>query len=310
MKIAITGANGFIGKSLLNYLSGRYELYALSRRNKFESKSVNYINYDINKNNENLENILKDISVIIHTAARVHVKNDIGKDNFDKYELLNYESTIKIATMAKKLGVKKFIFLSTVAVYGEKSTEEFRFKVGDEENPLTSYSITKLSAERKLFELSKNTNLDVICLRIPLVYGPGAKGNIKTLIDLCKIGIPLPFGSVKNKRSYLYIGNLESFIDRCISFPFPINRTLNVSDNYDLSLSKLVSLVKKILNKNNFNFRVSPNILRVILFLVGKSNINSKLLDNFRVDISDSMNLLNWDPPYDILHGLNKTLND
>ncbi len=138
---------------------------------------------------------------------------------------MNVEGTINLAKQAAAYGVKRLILLSSIKVNGEKTLESSIFKYNDIPNPEDAYGISKWEAEQGLWEISKQTGLEVVIIRAPLVYGRSVKGNLKRLIKLIKSGTPLPLSLVKNQRSLIGIDNLVDMIIRCIDHPDASGKT-------------------------------------------------------------------------------------
>src|SRR5690606_17797158 len=151
--------------------------------------------------------------------------------------------------------------------------------------------------------------MEVVIIRPPLVYGPGVKGNFLKLMKLARTGVPLPFGSIHNQRSMIYLGNLVDLIVKCIDHPAAANQTLLASDGQDLSTTDLLTALR-------INMGLSPRLLPVpqSLFhllgrLTGKSAQVARLCGSLQVDNSKARILLNWLPPYTVEYGLKQTVN-
>ena len=220
-KICITGANGFIGKSLCSNLSSHSKHVKGIVRNIYSEpkiKNLEYVSIGDIRSNINWENHFYESDCIIHCAgiSRSINKND-GQNNLRS---INVESTRRIAEDAAKAGVKRFIFLSSIKVNGESNTNSNKDKIisiSDKPNPQDIYARSKFEAENILLEISAKTNMEIVILRLPIVYGNGVKGNLAKLIKLIKFGIPLPFSMVKNQRSMIGIDNLVDVISICIN---------------------------------------------------------------------------------------------
>lgn len=141
-----------------------------------------------------------------------------------EYRRVNVEGTLNLAWQAVKAGVKRFVYISSIKVNGEQTSTNLPFVADGPCAPEDPYGISKLEAERGLQMLASETGLEVVIIRPPLVYGPGVKGNFASMLKLIEKGLPLPLGSVDNKRSLVAIDNLVDLIVTCISHPLAANQ--------------------------------------------------------------------------------------
>lgn len=281
MNILLTGANGFIGSFFLLTCKDRYNIERFSfLKDDFEKLS------------------LKKIDTIVHLSALVH---QMKGANEKAYESVNVTQTIKLAKKAKSEGVGHFIFMSTVKVYGEESLNSY-----DESskcNPLDLYGKSKLKAEKKLQKLTCK-EFKVSIIRTPIVYGYGVKANIKSLIRLVKKAPILPFGGIKNQRSFVYIGNLIALIEAIIK-----SRKGGVflaSDDEAISTTRLIELLAVGINKKIILVKIP--LFEVLLKLV-KPKLHQKLYGSLHVKNSWTKKELNFKNPYTIKEGINHMLN-
>ena len=300
-KILLTGGSGFIGKNLLqNHLFE--EALVIGRTNP--GKGVKFIELPLTEYSDYSE-ALSDIEVIVHLAGRAHVTNDQAHDALDEYLKINTLATLNLARQAMKSGVKRFIFISSVKVLGDNTEVGKPFSASDPLNPKNSYSISKAKAEAGLMKLCKNSNMDFVIVRPPLVYGAHVKGNFKTLLQLVNMRVPLPFGSVKDKRSMISINNLIDFICVCLISDKAKNKIFLVSDDFDISLKELLEMLSLSKNYKSLVFKFPLNLLKLLFFIIAKSKIYDKLCLPMQVDISETKSQLNWKPPFSIQESLN-----
>ena len=243
-KILVTGASGFIGKSICKKLANlKYSVCGAIRKSSIAYKANDFTSYvsvgDISLTPD-WKNILPGYECVIHCAGKAHSFEDNNKKSLENYKLYNVESTKKLAIECAKAGVKRFIFLSSIGVLGLNTNNRKPFSCSDEPNPIENYAVSKYEAEKALFNISKKTGLEVVVLRLPLVYGPSCPGNINRLIKIIRFRLPLPFGLVKNKRSFLGIDNLVSIIIKCINSSRAKNKVFLVSDDQDISTVDLL----------------------------------------------------------------------
>lgn len=309
MKICITGAGGFIGKNLCDFLSKKnYDVIALSSSEINFSKKKNYNCYKIDYFSKNLDlsSLIKDFDCLIHCAGKAHQKSKNSKKEFSEYRKINTELTRILAVHAKKNNVKNFIFLSTVGVNGANTQSNNKFKYNDIPNPRDIYSISKLEAEKFLNSFSKKNNLNINIVRLPLVYGPGAKGNFLRLMKLVERKIPLPIKRIKNSRSFLNIDNFLSFIEVLIKNKDVTGETFLISDKEDISTIKLIEKIAFAMKKKIFFIHIPIFILKIISFIFLKKKEIDKLTLNLQIDCDRAYKILKWKPTFSLDDGINK----
>ena len=317
-KILVSGSSGFIGKNLCRELiklnrsvvGTVRNLDSIENENNFEKFIIDNISLSTE-----WKNALKDVSCIIHCAGKAHIMNGDNKKDF--YHSVNTEGTIGLAKQAADIGVKRFIFLSSVKVNGENTEEIFLdkaekkktnkiFKNDDIPNPQDFYAKSKLEAEKELWEISKKTGLEVIVIRLPLVYGVGVKGNMLKLIKLINSGIPLPFSLVKNKRSLISIENLVDILIKCIDHPNVAGKTFLVSDSEDLSTTDLLKYIGSAMGVSVRLFPFPIFLLKLLSTFIGRQREMDRLLLSLQVDSSDIKKTLNWIAPLSVKEGIRK----
>ncbi len=304
MLIAVTGSNGFIGRHLCSYLNKvGYDVRPIQR---VKEKNVFQIN-DL-ENNNNWVRALKGVDVVVHCASKVHSFEKNSKKSKLSYELINVLATEKMAKEAAKLKIKKFIFLSTIKVYGEKTSFGKPIKNDSIFNPMDTYSASKFKAEEILRNISEKYGLKIIIVRIPLVYGPFVRANFLSLIKLVDLQIPLPFKSIENKRSMIFIGNLVDFISQCISKKAAENRSFVVADSFPLSTKELIFLISKSLKKKLVLFKFPIGILRFLGLVTKNQSKVDRIISNLEVDPKFTFKFFNWHPPYTTKEGIDLTV--
>ena len=308
MKVLVTGASGFVGRHLVNELKqNNIQVICVGRNLLGHNPKEFYAVKDFNDINV-WQEPLKCCDVVIHLAARVHVMYEKSYDSLADFRKVNVNGTLNLARQAAKAGVKRFIYISSIKVNGEISVDNNPFTEKDSPNPQDAYGVSKLEAEQGLMQIANQTKMEVVIIRPPLVYGVGVKANFLSILQLVRRGIPLPFGAVKNKRSFVYLENLVSLIVCCIKHPAAANQLFLVSDGYDLSTPELIVNLAKALGVKP---RLMPIQQRVIEFsakVFGKKNLAQRICGNLQVDITKARQLLNWEPPYTLDEGLKKTV--
>lgn len=284
MKILITGQNGFIGKALFDLLKqqGHQVRGTVRNENKIEEGLDVIAVGDIGSTTD-WSTALKGIKTVIHLANRAHVLNDQATDPLTIFRGVNVAGTIQLAKQALESKVKRFIFISSIKVNGEK-TDKQSFSAEDKPNPQDPYAISKLEAENTLRKIAQKSSMEIVIIRPPLVYGQGVKGNFQRLSRLVELGIPLPFSSIKNKRSLISLDNLLQILSKAVIDPAVANQTLLVSDALDLSTPQLIKKIANSIGKPARLFPFPIKLLKVIGRLTGQSEIINRLTENLQID--------------------------
>ena len=301
INILITGSNGFIGSELIKYLanSNKYKIFAVSRKQIF-FYHINIKNYYINDSNiySFFNNIFEDIDIVVHLAGIAHQFKD-NLESKKKYYDINTFFTKKLLEQSIKKKVKKFIFISSVKVYGEQNLNNDPnkpFSYLDKPNPMNDYSKSKYQAENIITKLCQDAYTDYTIIRSPLVYGNNLKGNFERLIRLLEKNLPLPFKSITNKRSYVSIYNLIDFIEICILNKKSNNKIFLISDSTNLSTPELINKISLSIGKKNKLFFFPTKILYLFFFIFNKKKDFNRITSSLTVDISNTYKILNWKP--------------
>lgn len=312
MAILITGASGFVGQALCKtLLQGGYEIRAIVRNEKNAAQiKLNNTDFPASLHCEVVDNLIDatnsplffdGVEVIIHLAGRAHIKKEKHKNPLAEYRRVNLVITRHLAERAAQSGVKRLIYLSSIKVNGEKS---LGFTEQDIPNPLDAYGLSKWEAEQALQDIAKKTTLKIVILRPPLIYGKGVKANFEALLQAMKNKIPLPFSSIQNLRSLIYIENLCDIISLCLKHPNAINQTFLVSDGPAISTPELIHTLSKTLNLPLKLYRCPVSLLIFLGCLVGKKTTISRLTNSLVIDDTKIRTLLDWQPPYSIQDAL------
>lgn len=242
---------------------------------------------------------------VVHLAARVHVT---GKDAgaLPLFRAVNAEGAATLARAAREAGVRRLILVSTTTVYGNRSVGR-PFDESSPPAPATPYAVSKLEAERLVLDALRGSGTELVILRPPLVYGPGAKGNFGRLARLARTRFPLPLASVRNRRSLVYVGNLVDAITLCIDHPAAAGRLYVVSDGADVSTPEIVRGVARASGQSAWLFPCPPGLLRFAARLIGRTDEASRVLDDMAVDSSRIRGELGWTPPFTFDQGLTQT---
>ena len=308
--ILVTGANGFIGRAVCATLSRMdYKVKGVMRREAgaLLGKYVECLCLPDMDENTDWADILQGVHSVVHLAARVHLMHDTAKDPLAAFRLINVDLTLRLARQAAEKGVKRFVFVSSVKVNGEITPSGQPFTPADRPKPTDPYGISKHEAEQGLLALAAETGMEVVIIRPVLVYGPGVKANFQSMMYWIWKGLPLPLGSLSNRRSFLAVENLVDLIAVCLEHPAAANEIFLASDGQDMSISWLLRQTGWALNKPARLIPVPLAILRIGAKMLGRETILHRLCESLQVDISKNLLLLGWIPPVRIEQGLKKT---
>lgn len=300
LKILITGYSGFVGDNLVKNLKDDYELNLLGRKSYVAS---NCFSYNLESEIFNSE-MFSGVDLLVHLAARVHIMNDSSSDPLAEFRAVNTEGTLNLARQAARAGVKRFIFLSSIKVNGESTSDRKAFTASDMRSPEEPYGQSKSEAEEQLLALGKETGMEIVIIRPPLVYGEGVKANFASLMELVGKGFPLPFRAIKqNKRSLVSVYNLVDLIKVCIDHPKAANQVFLVSDDDDMSTARMVALMAKAQGKANLSLPVPVWCFKLAGKLFKKEAVVDRLVGSLQLDIDHTKNTLDWAPPYSVEYG-------
>ncbi|WP_217540426.1 UDP-glucose 4-epimerase family protein [Vibrio metschnikovii] len=306
MTILVTGASGFIGSKLLEQLPADGTL-SLGRDQPEGRPSEKFFRLEIN-NDTDYSAALSGVGVVIHLAARVHVMNDVVSNPLEEYREVNTRGTVNLARQAANAGVKRFVFVSSIKVNGEGTSQDKPFTSADLHAPEDDYGLSKSEAELQLFEIGKETGMEIVIVRPTLVYGAGVKANFASLMNLVSKGIPLPFGCMKdNRRSLVSVTNLVDLIVTCIDHPKAANQVFLVSDDHDVSTSQMVREMALALGKPTWQLPVPIWCYNLAGKLFNKSDVVDRLTGSLQVDISHTKETLGWAPPQTLQEGFKQT---
>lgn len=282
LTVAVTGANGFVGQRFMQYKKERYNLRPISLRD-VRPESIS----------------LQGVDVVLHLAGKAH---DMSLQDEQVYMNINYTLTKELADHALRAGVKHFIYVSSVKVYGEGSDQALN--ENSECHPEDPYGKSKLRAEAYLQTLQAG-NFTVSIVRPPVVYGPGVKGNIIRLLAAIDKGSMLPLGNTRNQRTMVFLDNLIELIHRIID-----NRGAGIfvaGDRQPLSTDKLIRIIGDKLGRRTKLISI-PGFMRKMMSMV-KPGLYKRLFGSFVIDNSSTNLRLNFTPPYSTEEGVEQMVN-
>lgn len=307
-RVLLTGATGFVGSILCDALArSGYLVRAALRSDRLmpESAAEHVVVGDITPFTD-WSAALRGVDSVVHIAARAHVLHDSG-DNSDLYVETNARGTLRFADAAAQLGVRRFIYLSSIKVNGEETTGH-AFTPLDEPRPQDAYGMSKWLGEKSLMEVTARTAMRAVIVRSPLVYGPGVRANFLRLLRWVDKEWPLPLGAIGNRRSLVSIWNLCDLLVQLLKSPSAPGRTWMVSDGEDLSTPELVRRIGKAMGRRVTLLPVPVGLLHLLGGLAGRKAEVARLCGSLAIDISQTRRELGWSPPVTVDEALSRTV--
>jgi len=307
VSLLLTGASGFVGTALLHRLVATDQGLRACYRDlpPVPPEGVECLAIPNFESASAWRDALRGVRVFVHLAARVHVMNEGATDPLQEFRRINVEGTLALGRWAAEAGVQRFVFISSVKVLGEATPPGAPFSADTPPAPEDAYGISKWEAEQGLQQLARETGMEVVIIRPPLVYGPGVKANFLSMMRWLSRGVPLPLGAVThNRRSFVALGNLVDLILVCTRHPAAANQAFLVSDGDDLSTAELLKRMGRALGRNVLLPSVPVSWLEWAACWSGKKSIYDRLCGSLQVDINKTRQLLEWTPPLTVDEGL------
>lgn len=304
MKVLVTGATGFVGRALLARLQqdGHQTIAAVRSTPDFDQTWVGEIDAQTD-----WEKVLSNCDVVVHAAARVHQMRDGAIDSLGEFRRVNTAGTHNLAHQAAAAGVKRLIFISTIKVNGEFTVAGNAFTSDDAPAPVDPYGISKHEAEQLLSQVAYETDMEVVIIRPPLVYGYGVKANFESMLRLLVQGVPLPLAAVtENRRSLVALDNLVDLIVTCLNHPVAANQTFLVSDGEDLSTADLLRRMGAAMGHPAHLFYMPTGLLKFGASVLNMQGLYQRVCSSLQLDISKTRHLLGWAPPVSVDEGLRR----
>lgn len=306
MTTLVTGANGFVGSALCGRLCNNgVSVRGVVRTLKSLPDGAEEVAIDNLFSETDWTSALRNVEQVVHLAARVHVLNDKNSDPFAEFRRVNVAGTANLARKAAAMGVRRFIFLSSIKVNGEFTQLGRPFSADDVPAPVDPYSTSKYEAEQLLRQIATETGMEVVIIRPPMVYGPGVKANFESMMRWLAHGVPLPLAAVtNNRRSLVALDNLVDLIVICLNHPAAANQILMVCDGEDLSTSDLLRRMGEALGRPAHLYYVPIVLLKLGATVASKPYIYQRLCGSLQLDIAKTRQLLDWLPPLSVDEGL------
>lgn len=309
MRTLITGSAGFVGTGLIQHLladPAQHVVAAFTTSPPRQLGRALAIQVSELGADTDWSIALDRVDTVVHLASRVHVMNDAAVDPLAEFRRVNVAGSLHLARQAAAAGVRRFVYVSSIKVNGEATSTGQAFRSDDPPQPTDPYGISKHEAELALSRIATSTAMELVVVRPPLVYGPGARANFRSLIHWLRRGVPLPFGAIDNRRSLVALDNLSDLLVTCTRHPAAAGQTFLASDGEDVSTTDLLLRLGRALGHPARLVPVPPALLSTLFGVIGRQDISRRLLSSLQVDISPARDLLGWRPPISLDEGLRR----
>ena len=307
MNILVTGSTGFVGSRVVELARERDWKVTSVVRKQIEPLTNSLVIPSIDASTD-WSGAFEGVDCVVHCAARVHQMNESEQDALVAYRETNTLGTLNLAKQAAEAGVKRFVFVSSIKVNGEFTEPGSPFQPNLNNIPQDPYGLSKYEAEIELAQLAKDTGLDIVIIRPPLVYGPGVKANFLSMMSLIDKGIPLPFGAIKNQRSLVYLDNLSDLILTCCEHPLAPGHTFLVSDDQDVSTTQLMRTIAQSMGKAPRLLPIPMSLIQLAASVLNKKHIAQRICGSLQVEIGSTKEILGWEPPVTFEQGIKNTV--
>lgn len=285
LAVGVTGSTGFVGRKIVDNLVKEGAKVIALQRSESLSQTIPSRKFDLSNLSTINTELLDGIDVVIHTAALVHDSSATQSE----HELLNVDATSKLLSVSKECGVKKFIFVSTVGVYGV-SSDKSHISIETAVNPQTPYAKAKYKSELELLA-NASRELKISIFRLPLVIGENAPGNFGFLEKIAKTKLPLPFGLAKNKRSVISVGTVANVMKEATQCLAAFEGLHLLAESPPVSTKELIVGLRKKYGKSANLLPVPKIMMKLLLCAIGKRKIYEQLYEDLvfitSVDVSN-----------------------
>jgi len=294
--ILVTGSTGFVGCAVVaRLLKDGHEVREITRNP--ENPTSHYCHYiPVVDETTDWNSALDNIDVVIHCAAMTHQMNE-SKKVLREYVSVNTAGSTNLAESCIRQHVRRLVYVSTIKVCAETTRPNQTICPDSPRLPSDDYSRTKADAEVSLLQLADESQLELVIVRPPLVYGPGAKGNLESLVKLLGKNIPLPLGAINNRRSIVGLENLADFLALTTHHPLAKGQIFNISDGQTVSTTQILRILGRAMNKRTFLIPIPQWLLKLAARITGTTSHMDRLMSNLEVDSTSCTELLDWIPP-------------
>ena len=310
-RVLVTGASGFVGSRVVERLLDDHKSVTVTTRscvavNRGDMRSVTIPGLD---GTTDWREALADVQSVVHCAARVHVMRESSSDPQAEFRRVNSDGTIALARAAARVGVSRFVFVSSIKVNGESSVPGRPFVESDAPSPVDPYGMSKWEAEQGLRSISESTGLPLVIVRPPLVYGPGVRANFLRLARWVARGVPLPLGSVtENRRTFVALENLVDLLKLVLWHPEATGETFLAGDGEDLSTAELLRRTAAAMGRRARLLPIPVGVLESVADGLGIADMFARLTGTLQADTAKARNRLGWSPPLSVDEGLREAV--
>ncbi|MDO8425568.1 MAG: NAD-dependent epimerase/dehydratase family protein [bacterium] len=303
MRVLVTGANGFIGQWVCRALADG----GIAVRGAVRSADVQWdIPHGAARSDRAVVGALSDrtdwgvalrgVDSVVHLAARVHVMRERADDPLAAFRAVNVDATVHLARSAAARGVRRFVYVSSVKVLGERTVTR-PFTEQDVPYPRDPYAQSKWEAEEALAVIAEKTGLELVIVRSPLVYGPGVGGNFFHLLRLVDRGVPLPIAHIANERSMIGVRNLADVLRQCVMHPCAAGERFLVRDTESVSTPELIRRLAAALGRRPRLWPCPRTVLMLLAAVTGRRAALRRLTESLAIDGTHVCATLGWVPP-------------
>lgn len=310
MRVLVTGASGFVGGAVVRRLLADATVTvrgAVRRPDALLPAAAERVHVGDLADGTDWSHALRDVHAVVHAAARVHVMHDASAEPLGEFRRVNVAGTLELARQAAQAGVRRFVFLSSIKVNGERTRIGRPYTARDEPAPADPYGVSKHEAEVGLRALARSSGMEVVIIRPVLVYGPGVRGNFLSLLRIVRTGVPLPLGAIRNRRSVVALENLVDLVVTTLRHPRAANQTFLVSDGVPLSTPALLRCVGAALGQPVRLLPVPAVLIELGARALGRRELADRLCGSLEVDIAETRTLLEWSPPLTTAEAMGRT---
>lgn len=301
MRVLVTGATGFVGRSLVPVMirKGGMDVIGSSRQPAGQPAvaGVTFVQSPELSASADWQPLLDGVDAVVHSAARVHVLREQAGDALSEFRRANVDGTLVLAEQAARSGVRRFVFVSSIHVNGAE-TNGSALTEASAAAPHSPYAISKYEAELKLTDLVASTAMELVIVRPTLVYGPGALGNLASLTSIIRRGLPLPLAAVHNRRSLISVDNLAELLFLCLVHPKAAGELFLAADGVDLSTPDIIRYIARDIGRTAQLYPFPESVLRMALSAAGKKNMSKQLFGSLQVDVTKAKSTMGWSPVF------------